>query len=71
MIKRFGSSTSKIGSTDKKWSRTIVYNTLIGHVDAVRILRSTWPSLSNTPDWRRYIFTMAFMLTMAGSGWVL
>jgi len=47
----------------------IVYDALIGNVDVVRILRSTcqWPG--NTPDWRRYILTMAFRLVMAGSGW--
>jgi hypothetical protein len=65
-IRRLGSS--KMEDTDNKWSRVIVYNALIGHVDAVRIIHSTWPS--NTPDcqWRRYILAIAFRLAMAGSG---
>jgi hypothetical protein len=42
MIRRLGSS--KMEDTDNKWSRVIVYNALIGHVDAVRIIHSTWPS---------------------------
>jgi hypothetical protein len=54
--------------TDSKWLRAIVYNALIGHVDAVRILHS-WPS--NTPNWWRYILTMVFRLAMAGNGWDL
>jgi hypothetical protein len=64
MIRRLGSS--KMEDTDGKWLRAIVYNALMGHVDAVQILHPTWPR--NTPDWRRYILTMAFRLAMAGSG---
>jgi hypothetical protein len=67
MIRRLGGS--KMEDTDSKWMRAIVYNALIGHVDAVRILHSTWPS--NTPGWRRYILTMTFRLAMTGSGWDL
>jgi hypothetical protein len=46
--------------------RVIIYNALIGHVEVVRILHSTWPR--NTPDWRRYILPMAFRLAIGGSG---
>ena len=46
--------------------RVIVYNTLVGHVDVVRILHSTW--CSNAKDWGRYIFTMAFRMANGGSG---
>jgi hypothetical protein len=67
MIRRIGSS--KTEDTDSKWLRAIVDSALIGHVDAVRILQSIWPS--NTPDWRRYILTMAFRLAMGESGWDL
>lgn len=66
-IRRPGNS--KMEDTDSKWLRVIVYNTLIGHVDAVRVLHSTWHS--NTPDWQRYILTMAFRLAVAGSRWDL
>ena len=54
--------------TDSRWLRVIVYDTLIGHVDAVRILHSTWHF--NTPDWRGCILTMAFKLAVAGSAWL-
>jgi hypothetical protein len=67
MIRRLGSG--KMEDTDSKWLRAIVDNALIGHVDAVRILHSMWPG--NTPDWRRYIVTMAFRLAMGWSGWDL
>jgi len=66
-IRRLGSS--KMEDTDGEWLRAIVYNALMGHVDAVRILHSTCPS--NASDWRRYILTMAFRLAMAGSRWDL
>jgi hypothetical protein len=52
--------------TDSKWLRVVVYDTLMGHLDAVRILHSTWPS--NTPNRWRHILTMAFRLAMAGCG---
>jgi hypothetical protein len=45
--------------------RVIVYNALIGHIDVVGILHSTWPR--NTPHWGRYI-PMAFRLAVGGSG---
>jgi hypothetical protein len=69
MIRRLGGS--EMEDTDRKWLRTIVYNALIGHVDVVRILHSTstWPS--STPDWWKYILTMAFRLVMAGNEWDL
>jgi hypothetical protein len=66
MIRRLRVGSSKMEDTDGKWLRAIVYNALIGHVDVVRILHP-----SSTPDWRRYILTMAFRLAMAGSGWDL
>jgi hypothetical protein len=65
MIRRL---SSKLEDTDSKWLR-IIYNALIGHVDAVRILHFTRPS--TTPDWQGYILTMAFRLAVAGSGWDL
>jgi hypothetical protein len=46
--------------------RVIVYNALIGHVEVVWILHSTWPS--NIPDWRRHILPMAFRLAIGGRG---
>ena len=47
--------------------RVIVYNnTLVGHVDMVRILHST--RCSNAKDWGRYILTMAFRMADGGSG---
>ena len=64
--RRLGST--KMEGADSKWLRAIVYNALICHVDAVRILYVACPS---TTDWRRYILTMAFGLAMAGSGWDL
>ena len=68
MIRRLRSS--KVEDTDSRRLSVIVYNTLIGHVEAVRILRaSTWHR--NTLDWQRYILAMAFRLAMAGSRWDL
>jgi hypothetical protein len=67
MIRRLGSG--KMEDTDSKWLGAIVHDTLIGHVDAVRVLYSIWPS--NTPDWQRYILTVAFRLAMAWSVWDL
>jgi hypothetical protein len=60
---------SKMEDTDSKWLRVIVYDTLMGKVDAVRILHPTWPG--NTPDRQRYILMTAFRLAMARSGWDL
>jgi len=51
--------------TDTKWLRVIVYNTLIGHVHAVRVLHATLPS-NTASDWQWYILTIAFRLVMAG-----
>jgi hypothetical protein len=53
--------SSKMEDTDGKWLRVIVYDTLMGHVDAA----------ARTPDRQRYILMMDFRLAMAGSGWVL
>ena len=69
MLKRLRSS--KVEDTDSRWLWVIVYNTLIGHVVAARVLHSNWPRTSNTPDRQRYIFMMAFRLAMVGSGWDL
>ena len=44
----------------------IVYNTLVGHVNVVRILHSI--QCSNAQDWGRYILTMAFRMADGGSG---
>jgi hypothetical protein len=55
--------------TDSNWLRAIVYDALIAHVDAMRIMHSAWRS--NTSDWRRYILMTAFRLAMGGSGWGL
>jgi hypothetical protein len=49
--------------------RRNVLDTYLGHVDAVRILHSTWPG--NNPRLQTYAITMAFRLAMAGSGWNL
>jgi hypothetical protein len=62
--RRYDSRTAEV--TDSKWLGMVVYDALIGYVDVVRILRSTWPS--NTPDWRRYILLMTFRLAIGGSG---
>jgi hypothetical protein len=63
------SDSRTVEVTDSNRLGVIVYDALIGNVDVVRILHSTWPG--NTPDWRRYILTKAFRLAMAGSGWDL
>ena len=55
----------RIGATDYDWLRMIVHNALIGHVEVVGILHSTWPC--DTPNWRRYILPMAFRLAIDGS----
>ena len=46
----------------------IVYDALVGHVEVVGSLHSTWPS--NASGLRRYI-PMAFRLAVGGSGWDL
>lgn len=51
--------------TDSKWLGVIVYDALMGYIDVVHVLRSTWPK--NTPDWWRCILT-TFRLTIGGSG---
>ena len=59
----------QVGVTDSyEWLRVIVYNALIGHIDVVGILYSTWPR--SAPDWIRYI-PMAFRLNVGRSGWNL
>jgi hypothetical protein len=60
------SNSRTVEITDSKWLGVIVYDALIGRVDVVRLLRSTWPS--NTPDWRRYILSMTFRWAIGGSG---
>ena len=68
MIRRLRSS--KAEDTDSRRLWVIANNTLVGHVEAVRILRaSTWHR--NTLDWHRYILAMGFRLAMAGSRWDL
>ena len=46
---------------------------MICRVDVVRrILHCTRPAAAGSPDWRRYIFLVAFMLLgVERSGWVL
>ncbi len=63
IIRRPGSRQMEV--TDNEWLEMIVYIALIGLVDAIR---SIWPC---NPDWRRYIFTMAYRLAMGKSGWNL
>jgi hypothetical protein len=60
------SDSRTMGVTDRKWLWVIIDDALIGDVDVVRVLRSTW--LSDTPDWRRYILSMTFRLTIGKRG---
>jgi hypothetical protein len=54
--------------TDSHWRKAMVYRgPLIGHVDVVWILYSTWP-INSGPDWLKYILSMAFSLVLAGGG---
>ena len=64
IIRSLGSG--KMEDTDGKWLRVIVYDSLMGHVDAGRVLHSTVSTLPS--DWQRYILLMAFRLA---SGWDL
>ncbi len=63
VIRRPGSRQMEV--TDNKWLGMVLYIALIGLVDAVC---SIWPC---NPDWRRYIFTMAYRLAMGQGGWNL
>jgi hypothetical protein len=58
--------------TDSHWSRMVHRGPLIGHVDVVWILHSTWP-INPGHDWLKYIPSMVFRLMLAGggSGWGL
>ncbi len=51
--------------TDNEWLEMRVYIALIGLVDAVC---SIW---HRNPDWRKYIFMIAYLLAMGQAGWNL